>query len=157
MILDSGKEKRTFDTGAVRDINEEKGRCDLLPLTVVEMVMEQADGVLTAIEQFKVGGNTSWLVLALRHFIKNYWEDSVETAMLEVSVHFFEGSVKYGEYNWQKGIPLHSYIDSAVRHYLKFLRGDDDERHDRAFMWNIMCAIWTCNNKPELDDIVREE
>lgn len=50
---------------------------------------------------------------------------------------------EYGENNWQKGIPESSYIDSAVRHYLKWLRGDDDERHDRAFVWNIMCLIWT--------------
>ena len=30
-ILDSGN-RRTFQTGAVRDIQEGKGRCDLLPL-----------------------------------------------------------------------------------------------------------------------------
>lgn len=34
MIKDSGK-RRKFETGAVRDIQEGKGRCDLLPLDVV--------------------------------------------------------------------------------------------------------------------------
>ncbi len=33
-LKDSGK-RREFGTGAVRDINEGKGRCDLLPLDVV--------------------------------------------------------------------------------------------------------------------------
>ena len=33
-ILDSG-ERREFETGAVRDIQEGKGRCDLLPLDAV--------------------------------------------------------------------------------------------------------------------------
>ena len=61
---------------------------------------------------------------------------------LEVSKHFEEGAKKYGENNWQKGIPPSCYIDSAVRHYLKWLRGDNDEPHDRAFVWNIMCCIW---------------
>jgi hypothetical protein len=61
---------------------------------------------------------------------------------LEVAKHFEEGAKKYGENNWQKGIPVHCYIDSAVRHYLKWLRGDKDEPHDRAFVWNIMCCIW---------------
>ena len=70
------------------------------------------------------------------------WEND-ETMLLEVSKHFEEGAKKYGENNWQKGIPESSYIDSAVRHYLKWLRGDDDERHDRAFVWNIICLIWT--------------
>ena len=72
--------------------------------------------------------------------------------LLEVSIHFEEGAKKYGENNWQKGIPVHCYIDSAVRHYLKYLRGDKDEPHDRAFCWNLMCAIWTCKHKPELND-----
>ena len=35
-ILDSGN-RREFNSGAVRDIDEEKGRCDLLPLEVVSM------------------------------------------------------------------------------------------------------------------------
>ena len=34
MIIDSG-ERRKFESGAVRDIAEGKGRCDLLPLDVV--------------------------------------------------------------------------------------------------------------------------
>ena len=76
---------------------------------------------------------------------------------LQVAIHFEEGAKKYGENNWQKGIPVHCYIDSAVRHYLKFLRGDMDERHDRAFVWNILCCIWTCVNKPELNDYRKKE
>lgn len=65
------------------------------------------------------------------------------TALLEVAVHFEEGAKKYGECNWQKGIPISSYINSAVRHYLKWLRGDDDEPHHRAFLWNLICCAWT--------------
>ena len=45
------------------------------------------------------------------------------------------------------------YIDSATRHYLKHLRGDTDERHDRAYIWNLICAMWTLSHKPELDDV----
>lgn len=47
--------------------------------------------------------------------------------------------------------------DLANRHfeviwrYLKYKRGDDDERHDRAFVWNILCAIWTCKEMPQLN------
>ena len=73
--------------------------------------------------------------------------------LLEVSKHFEEGAKKYGENNWQKGIPVHCYIDSMVRHYLKFLRGDTDEPHDRAFVWNVMCCAWTVIHKPEMNDL----
>jgi hypothetical protein len=62
---------------------------------------------------------------------------------LELAKHFEEGAEKYGEHNWEKGIPIDSFIDSAVRHYLKYLRGDKDEPHDRAFVWNLMCCAWT--------------
>ena len=39
VILDSG-ERRQFETGAVRDIQEGKGRCDLMPLNVVGYILE---------------------------------------------------------------------------------------------------------------------
>ena len=60
-------------------------------------------------------------------------EKELSDMMLEVSIHFEEGAKKYGDNNWRKGIPAYCYIDSAVRHYLKWIRGDNDEPHDRAF------------------------
>ena len=39
MIKDSGK-RRAFKTGAVRDIAEGKGRCDLMPLDVVAVLVD---------------------------------------------------------------------------------------------------------------------
>ena len=149
MIKDSG-ERREFNTGAVRDITEGKGRCDLIPLKVAAIVLD-ADYILTKLDSFKGSGDAILLYEVLGYAAASLYPD-VETALLEVSKHFEEGAKKYGEYNWQKGIPVHSYIDSAVRHYLKHRRGDKDEAHDRAFIWNIMCAIWTIENKPEMNE-----
>lgn len=146
-ILDSGT-RRKFETGAVRDIQEGKGRCDLMPLDVIRWIM--FDDILPMIEEFKKDDNVEHLEEALYYF-SNIFGDT-ETMFLELSKHFEEGAKKYGENNWQKGIPTHCYIDSAVRHYLKHKRGDTDERHDRAFVWNLVCCIWTVRNKPELDD-----
>lgn len=152
-ILDSGN-RREFESGAVRDIQEGKGRCDLLPLDVVSIVLEKipfgsAYEVFTHIDKFQNTGRGGHLVDAL--FSASIFVD-IPTMLLEVAIHFEEGAKKYGDSNWQKGIPVRCYIDSAVRHYLKFLRGDKDEPHDRAFCWNILCAIWTCKHKPELND-----
>lgn len=149
-ILDSGN-RRKFESGAVRDICEGKGRCDLLPLNVLGRM---DDPVLTQIDIFQSCGLVSYLYAAL----EMTYGDALKifpdkyTMLLEVSKHFEEGAKKYGDNNWRKGIPVHCYIDSAVRHYLKYRRGDTDEPHDRAFCWNLMCAIWTCENKPELND-----
>ena len=150
-IKDSGN-RREFDTGAVRDISEGKGRCDLLPLGAICDLIPDKHLILGMIEDYIRVGSVNILGRVFKEFSKRYFEN-VETAILEASIHFEQGCQKYGERNWEKGIPLHCYMDSAVRHYLKFQRGDTDERHDRAFIWNILCAIWTHENKPELNDL----
>lgn len=149
-IKDSGT-RREFETGAVRDIQEGKGRCDLLPLDVVAHALSNPS--ISYISKYIDDGDEKYLYNAISSsgIHHNYY-----TTFLEVAKHFEEGAKKYGEYNWQKGIPTHCYIDSAVRHYLKYLRGDTDEPHDRAFVWNILCCIWTCKHKPELNDYSKE-
>lgn len=160
MIKDSG-ERREFETGAVRDIQEGKGRCDLMPLDIIadlfDITIDQdierltSDQVLTLIDVFKVTGRTKALAEAIVYF-SNAEFGSVANAMLQLAIHFEDGAKKYGENNWQKGIPVHCYIDSAVRHYLKFVRGDADEPHERAFIWNLVCCMWTMKYCPNLDD-----
>ena len=157
-IKDSGTRKE-FDTGAVRDSSEGKGRCDLIPLDVVGNLLRFLNGEkldeLAHIEEFKRNKDTHHLTQAIRAFSRRTGIDLV-TLILEVSKQFEEGAKKYTENNWKKGIPLHCYIDSGVRHFLKFLRGDTDEPHDRAFVWNLLCACWTYENMPELDDIEQD-
>lgn len=152
-IKDSGA-RREFETGAVRDIAEGKGRCDLLPLDVIDDMIA-CPSCLGHIETFKQTKNKKWLYSAIKSFCETN-DIHIFTMFLEVSKHFEEGAKKYGENNWKKGIPLHCYIDSATRHYLKYLRGDTDEPHDRAFVWNLLCAAWTIAHKPELDDIEKD-
>lgn len=153
VIKDSGNRRR-FETGAVRDIHEGKGRCDLLPLDTVARFRGQ---ILADISQFQDTGDIKYLENAVQRFTDKHYNKDMSTMLLEVSKHFEEGCKKYGENNWRKGIPTRCYIDSAVRHYLKYLRGDRDEPHDRAFCWNILCCIWTCIHKPELNDYGKDK
>lgn len=150
-IKDSG-DRTEFATGAVRDMREGKGRCDLMPLDVVARIIPS--NFLVPIASFQKSGQVDYLYDAVKY---GSMFENVETMFLEVAKHFEEGAKKYGENNWQKGIPTKCYIDSAVRHYLKWLRGDKDEPHDRAFCWNILCCIWTCENMPELNDYKKNE
>lgn len=163
MIKDSG-ERREFESGAVRDIQEGKGRCDLLPLDVVSEILGinhnilHYDPIIKDFETFKnlANASTNDRIDVLKNIVDvfcgaNGWD--YQTAILAVSMHFEEGAKKYGEWNWQKGIPTHCYLDSAIRHLLKWERGDDDEPHDRAFLWNVICLMWTIKNKPEYDDL----
>lgn len=145
-ILDSG-DRTEFETGAVRDMRAGKGRCDLMPLDVLYWYFRKVgleDRIINDIKVFLCdpAKDTKSLYFALQQFCHDAYNDCAPTMFLEVAKHFEEGAVKYGENNWQKGIPPHIYIDSALRHYMKWLRKDTDEPHDRAFVWNIMCCIW---------------
>ena len=163
LILDSG-ERREFASGAVRDVQEGKGRADLLPLDVAADLLDRAEdleqdnGIHPLLSLSYFMGHTAdkeYVYNAIKEFSRrNGW--NTYTMLLEVSKHFEEGAKKYGARNWEKGISAHCYIDSAVRHYIKWARGDTDEPHDRAFCWNLMCLVWTLYHRPECNDLGRE-
>ena len=153
MIIDSG-DRKLFPSGAVRDINTDKGKCDLVPLDIMCELVDSYE--IACIETFRRNANVAALYNALDHFAKEAF-DTPENMILEVSKHFAEGAAKYDIDNWKKGIPIRSYIDSGIRHYLKYRMGIEDERHDRAFVWNLLCCAWTFKNKPELDDFTEKK
>ena len=152
-VLDSGA-RRQFESGAVRDIAEGKGRMDLVPLDVVSELID--DSVLFNINCYIRTGSITNLYKAINIFAEKYF-GNIYTAILEVSKQYEEGAKKYSERNWEFGIPVHCFIDSGVRHYLKVLRGDQDEPHSRAVIWNLLGALWTHKNKPELIDLPFKE
>lgn len=152
VLKDSGN-RQQFESGAVRDIQEGKGRCDLLPLDVVGDLLDAPE--LKLIEKFKMTKDVKFLYEAIKYFAITT-ETDIYTLMLELSKHFESGAVKYGENNWMKGMDLHCYLSSGPRHFLEYKRGDTDEPHNRAFVWNMICAAWTYIHKPELDDVNRD-
>lgn len=148
-LKDSG-DRRQFDTGAVRDVAEGKGRCDLAPLITIGKMLK--DNILIGIGHFVYTGERSYAENALLRFIRQVYPTEWD-AMLEVAKHYEDGAVKYSPRNWEKGINLSVYVDSGIRHYFKFMRGDKDEPHDRAFVWNMLGLLWTHDNKPEMNDL----
>jgi dATP/dGTP diphosphohydrolase, N-terminal len=95
-VKDSGT-RQSFDTGAVRDIQQGKGRFDLIS------------------------------PIFLRRLAR----------------HYENGARKYGDRNWERGIPVTRYLDSAMRHINEYREGLRDEDHLTAAAWNIACAIHT--------------
>ena len=150
----SNGQRRTFETGSMRDVSEGKGRCDLLPLGVIGVLL--SDEILLKIEDYIRRGNHNDLFWVLRYIGRTYY-DSPYFMFLDVAKQYEDGAKKYESRNWEKGQPLHVYIDSGVRHYLKFKAGLADEPHLRAFVWNILGAIWTHINKPGMIDLPFKE
>lgn len=160
-IKDSGN-RTEFETGAVRDIQQGKGRFDLMPLDIMADLfwshrhstakeLVTISDIVANIDRFGRTGLSRYLMEAVDGYASMTKKD-IFRLMLDVARHFENGALKYGEHNWQKGIPISRYIDSALRHLMKDLAGETDEDHAAAFVWNCMCAAWTMEHKPEMND-----
>lgn len=93
-ILDSGN-RREFSSGAVRDIQEGKGRCDLMPLDVIGNLIDSL--TIRYIHKFQLTENVEWLYEALKTFIEEepqygQTENPYASAMLDLAVHFEDGA-----------------------------------------------------------------
>lgn len=115
MTIKPSETTRSFATGAVRGEDVGRGKPSLLP----------------------------WgAIAALRPFFGGYaympWG-----ALIEVSRIFEVGSKKYPPRNWEKGIPTAAFVDSASRHWGKFINGLVDEPHCAQWVWNVLCMFQT--------------
>ena len=64
-------------------------------------------------------------------------------AQFRLALTFEKGAAKYADRNWEKGIPMHRFVDSGLRHFEKYKAGWRDEDHLAQAAWNAMCAIET--------------
>ena len=78
-------------------------------------------------------------------------------ALLRISKHMEDSLTHYPERNWEKGLPMHSMLDSAMRHMAKYMDGWTDEDHLAAAATNLLMALWTEEKKPEMQDIPTRE
>lgn len=53
------------------------------------------------------------------------------------------GAIKYDARNWEKGIPVSRFLDSALRHINKWREGYRDEDHLIQGVFNLFGAIHT--------------
>lgn len=63
--------------------------------------------------------------------------------MKAYAIHLEKGARKYADRNWEKGIPLSRFLDSAQRHLNQYLMGDVDENHLYAWLWNVCGFVTT--------------
>jgi len=63
-----------------------------------------------------------------------------------------EGAEKYGDFNWERGMPAADMINHALRHVYLFLGGDRSEDHLGHAAWGLMGAIHSLEVWPELNE-----
>lgn len=78
-------------------------------------------------------------------------------AILRLSKHYEIGAEKYERFNYLKGIPCTSFMDSALRHLMKYNAGWDDEDHLSAAVFNILGIMEMEKIKPEMQNIPNRE
>lgn len=72
------------------------------------------------------------------------------------------GADKYGDRNWEQGIPISRFYSSAFRHLQQWQLGDTDEDHLAAVLFNVMGIMHTLHMikdfklPAELDDLERD-
>jgi hypothetical protein len=64
---------------------------------------------------------------------------------------YAEGAQKFGEFNWENGMPAVDLINHALRHLFVFLSGSRDEDDLGHAAWNIIGAIHSLKMWPELN------
>lgn len=63
-----------------------------------------------------------------------------------------EGAQRYGDYNWERGMPANDMLNHALRHIYLFLSGCRSEDHLGHAAWNVMAAIHSLEVWPELNE-----
>ena len=64
-----------------------------------------------------------------------------------------EGAHKYGDFNWQQGIPASQMLNHAIRHIYLWLEGDRSEDHLAHSAWNILGVCHFEEAMPHMIDV----
>ena len=150
-----------------RDPKTGKGRFDLIPEEVYGIIFDKIDSLKKRPEQNVVYdpetiyyniAHEHWPLAIIQMTIYGYYNrnakdtldcppDEIESCfwkmLQDLAIHFQKGAEHYGERNCQKGIPLWSFKDSAMRHAAQVFEGKKDEPHIISAIWNCWMAEWT--------------
>ena len=152
-----------------RDPKAGKGRFDLIPTEVYYPLFSKADhdwlldchpaAILMAIANEKfIEAIIKMTIYAYAKHNDDYAASSSEfwhgvwPMLQDLAIHFQKGAEHYGERNCQKGIPLWSFKDSAMRHATQVFEGKTDEPHKISVIWNCWMAAWTVITSDKKDD-----
>lgn len=68
---------------------------------------------------------------------------------------YAEGGVKYGDFNWERGMPISEMLNHAIAHIYSYEAGDRSEDHLAHAAWNLFGAMHSEELWPELNTLMR--
>jgi len=63
-----------------------------------------------------------------------------------------EGAVKYSDFNWERGMPIHDILNHVIAHAYQYLSGDRSEDHLAHLTWGGMAAMHSEELWPQLNE-----
>lgn len=148
--LQDNKQREEFASGMVREPQNDKMRYDLAldgPLVWALFHDAKYDGVIRAAQDWYENrgvGKAANVVLELA----SVTEGGIWTIIDRYTVLMMKGAVKYSEHNWLKAqgeAELKRFIASFSRHLVKYLRGETDEDHLAAIVFNLNGAEYVAS------------
>jgi hypothetical protein len=112
-------------------------------MTVHEEGIAMGEGIT---EKFGTGAIRSNTVESFRYDLVS------PIGLREVARACAEGAEKYGDWNWEKGMPVHDLLNHATAHIFQFLAGDRSEPHLGHAAWNLLAAIHSQELWPHLNE-----
>jgi hypothetical protein len=73
------------------------------------------------------------------------------TGVRRVAEAMAEGASKYGENNWEKGMPVKYLLNHAIAHIYQFIDGDRSEDHLGHAAANMLMACHSAEKWPGLN------
>lgn len=155
----------TFSTGAVRSSDAEAYRYDLVsPIGfrrflcyLQEQYVPSDDGTVLSLDECLthiyayLGGDrcdtlecaTCCLFSAIEAKHGRKWDyNGIPPGGLQgVAEACHEGAAKYGDWNWEAGMPVSDILNHAIRHIVLFKSGDTAENHLGHCAWNLFAAM----------------
>jgi hypothetical protein len=125
----------TFDTGAFRE--KADYRYDLMSPIVAKQLIDNHYASIFAAYLLTEGQHMHSCTLGLKNVLGCNESDIAH--LYAQALH--EGATKYGERNWEKGIPESNLINHALYHLFKLVSGDESENHRSHLVWNVLTLV----------------
>jgi len=132
--------RETFDGGAVRDKTDY--RYDLMSPSILLLLLHRNHHAhnFAKILLAYVNNETS-----AGDLVDEWLGRLLDCSMLDIA-HLYaqalhDGAGKYGERNWEKGIPESNLLNHALHHLFRLGANDQSENHKSHLVWNVLTLI----------------
>ena len=131
----------TFESGATRYATDY--RYDLIPSSIIGTLLKHDKQAYVFAVNLRAYLHDESVLYSLLHSLTEVVSPVSDYTTL---AHFYaqalhEGAVKYGERNWEKGIPESNLLNHAFYHLFQLVLGDESENHKSHLVWNVLTLI----------------